>query len=320
MKELVISMVPFCVKKNHEFGRFAVATKEIQSGEIVLSESPFVVGPKSGSLCVCLECFRRIDATANGTRCKNCFWPLCVDHFERSCENHKRECDIFKAAKCKFFNLSDPDAICLQLDCITPLRVLLERQSNFARWASEVDIMEHHREKRFGTPSWNMDSHNIVGYLLGPCKMRAFKIDEELIQKVIGILEVNAFEAKTVRGDSIRCLYTKLAIPSHSCTPNITHSIHPSRNYEMQARATMSIVEGTQLYSCYTYTLNGTMDRQKHLMEGKFFQCHCERCLDPSELGTNFSSLKCTKCNTGSVKTSDPLSNLLNILNKFNEY
>lgn len=75
-------------------------------------------------------------------------------------------------------------------------------------------------------------------------------------------------------------------------------------------RPTKPIAKGSQLYATYAYTLSGTAERQKHLLEGKFFKCLCERCCDPTELGTNFSTLKCQQCHSGDVLTSDPLSNL----------
>lgn len=45
----------------------------------------------------------------------------------------------------------------------------------------------------------------------------------------------------------------------------------------------------------------GTLARQEHLKEGKYFNCTCKRCLDPTELGTHMSSLICVKCKTGMV-------------------
>ncbi len=75
----------------------------------------------------------------------------------------------------------------------------------------------------------------------------------------------------------------------------------------MHVRATSFIAENSQLFSCYTYTLNSTIDRQQHLMEGKYFKCRCERCLDPSEMETNFSALKCPECLFGDVNSLDPL-------------
>lgn len=34
-------------------------------------------------------------------------------------------------------------------------------------------------------------------------------------------------------------------------------------------------------------------------MKGKYFRCECARCIDPTELGTHLSSLKCQSCQIG---------------------
>lgn len=82
-------------------------------------------------------------------------------------------------------------------------------------------------------------------------------------------------------------------------------------NFRFEGRATMLIKKDSPLNACYTFTLSGSLERQQHLQQGKFFQCRCERCLDPTELGTNFSTLKCQNCHSGDVISSDPLSNLI---------
>jgi hypothetical protein len=82
--------------------------------------------------------------------------------------------------------------------------------------------------------------------------------------------------------------------------------------HSFQLRASTAIKKGEILYATYTYTLNGTADRQQHLLEGKYFQCNCERCLDPTEYGTHFSSLKCQKCLLGLIVASDPLGKQFN--------
>lgn len=74
------------------------------------------------------------------------------------------------------------------------------------------------------------------------------------------------------------------------------------------ARATVAIPRGSTLFATYTYSLCGTVFRQQHLINGKFFQCLCKRCRDPSELGTYFSALKCRKCQSGNVLPLDALS------------
>lgn len=81
--------------------------------------------------------------------------------------------------------------------------------------------------------------------------------------------------------------------------------------FRLEGRATVLIKKDSPLNACYTFTLNGTLDRQQHLQQGKFFQCRCKRCMDPTELGTNFSSLKCQSCHSGNVISSNPLSNLI---------
>lgn len=61
--------------------------------------------------------------------------------------------------------------------------------------------MEDHENERRDTPQWNVDNINIAGYLLTHCKLKEkIDVDEDLIQKAIGILEINAFEAKTASG------------------------------------------------------------------------------------------------------------------------
>lgn len=44
-------------------------------------------------------------------------------------------------------------------------------------------------------------------------------------------------------------------------------------------------------------------------MEGKYFHCKCQRCLDPTELGTNLSSIKCTKCEDGMLVCMESSNN-----------
>lgn len=225
-------------------------------------------------------------------------------------KHHKHECEVFESAKCKFQNISDPKAICIQLDCITPLRMILRKETDPDRWNNEVSVMEDHENERKDSPHWKVDQINVVGYLLGPCKLKdKVKVDENLIQKVIGILEVNAFEAKTVDGSFIRCLYPKLAILAHSCKPNTAHSSYPSKDFLLQARTTVPVKTGEMIYSCYTYTMNGTVKRQEHLKVGKFFDCRCERCLSSTELETHVSSLVCQKCLEGFVIMKNPPSN-----------
>lgn len=103
-------------------------------------------------------------------------------------------------------------------------RVLLAKERNPKRWEEEINLMESHDDIRKQKPIWDFNQHNIVEYLRGPCKLDRFS--EDLIHKVCGILEINAFEARTPsRYSAIRCLFPKLAILSHNCISNIHHAI-----------------------------------------------------------------------------------------------
>lgn len=72
-------------------------------------------------------------------------------------------------------------------------------------------------------------------------------------------------------------------------------------------RTTVNVKEGEELFTTYTHILNSTAIRQKRLKQGKFFSCKCERCADPTELGTHFSSLLCKKCDDGIIVSTNPL-------------
>jgi hypothetical protein len=43
----------------------------------------------------------------------------------------------------------------------------------------------------------------------------------------------------------------------------------------------------------YTHALWGTQARREHLTATKYFTCRCERCSDPTELGTYISGIRC---------------------------
>jgi len=112
------------VKENEILGRYAITDENVGAGEILFEEYPFVVGPKSNSKIICLVCCRPLGTTSNETgslRCPKCKWPLrdkCIND-----QIHELECEIFVKNSVLFYNLNGTEnEVCLQLDCITPLR------------------------------------------------------------------------------------------------------------------------------------------------------------------------------------------------------
>ncbi|KAH8289973.1 hypothetical protein KR018_012433 [Drosophila ironensis] len=294
------------VQRSPICGRYLVAKGPTEAHGLLIEELPFAVGPKCNGPVVCLGCYQNeadwetnpeIEGEEN---CPECGWPLCAE-CSRDAENHhiRLECRLLKDSRARFFPLPRGSSHCPQLDCILPLRVLLAKEANPERWDSQVAPMEHHEEERKKDADvWHADRVNIAQYLRGPCKL-ASRFSEELIMQVVGILEVNAFEARSTKGYPLRCLYPYTGILAHNCVPNTARSIYPSDGYKIRLRAMVDLKEGQPLHHSYTYTLDGTAQRQRHLRQGKYFTCQCERCQDPTELGTHFSSLKCGQCTEG---------------------
>ncbi|KAL1398667.1 hypothetical protein pipiens_008785 [Culex pipiens pipiens] len=287
-----------------EMGRYGVASRDLRAGEIAYEDTPFAIGPSVGSAPLCLECACPVDGCAGGARCPRCGWPLCEEcgaEIEASVY-HKAECELFAKHGVKFQNVEDSSEACVQLDCITPLRVLLAKEANPDRWNAEIVMMEDHRAERDGNAFWKADQSNVVAFLRDSCGLKD-RCSEELIQKAIGILDVNAFEAHTC---SLRGLYPKMGIMAHSCVTNVAHTVHPSKGYRLIARAAVEIEEGAMLCTTYTHLLAGIRTRQAELQRTKYFTCQCKRCLDPTELGIHFSSMKCQKCDNGLVESTKP--------------
>lgn len=300
---------PYKIFQNDQVGRYMVANKELQMGEEIVTEMPFVVGPKAFTYPLCLSCYTPWPSTPEDKRlCSKCGWPVCSTECENLPQHKDYECQVFSEAKEKFnvtTALEEPNGNGIpQLECITPLRLLLESERSSERWNKEVKNMEAHNKIRSKREHWKSDHVNVVEYLRKQLKLDRFS--EELIQTVCGILEINTFEIRTLNGYSARALYPVVALMNHSCVSNTCHSISPT-DYRIRLRSTVKVSPGGELYGSYTHSLLPTMLRREHLLEGKHFACACPRCSDPTELGTHMSSLKCNKCDNGIVLPLDSL-------------
>lgn len=72
-------------------------------------------------------------------------------------------------------------------------------------------------------------------------------------------------------------------------------------------RASHKIFEGELICHAYVDLMLGTPQRRRLLRNLFYFDCTCERCVDPTELGTYFSALKCTQCKSGYLLPENPL-------------
>lgn len=69
-----------------------------------------------------------------------------------------------------------------------------------------------------------------------------------------------------------------------------------------------SFIEVQELLThAYVDLMIGTPERRRILREQFYFDCCCQRCSDPTELGTYFSALKCQQCDKGYLIMDNPL-------------
>lgn len=108
-----------------------IAKRDIKAGEIILRESPCVMGPKIMSQAICLGCHKIIDPLQGDFyKCTKCNWPMCGKDCESS-PSHVDECQLMheKKFKCSIKNTGKAKveaSYCV----IVPLRVILLKKTN----------------------------------------------------------------------------------------------------------------------------------------------------------------------------------------------
>ncbi|KAF2350507.1 SET domain [Trinorchestia longiramus] len=280
------------------YGRCMVAKVDIAEGELLYEDHPTVHGPKQNSDLLCLGCYSRLFQDTLH-RCSKCTWPLCSP----ACELkglHPLECAAFVKTNFKF-NFSDFSEEDPVFESILPLRCLMLRETDPKKW-NTLRAMEPHDDLRRGSELWKTEQI-VCDFLREKLKL---KVDDALCHSVSGVLDVNCHEVQAGSANicNVRGMYPLSAMMSHDCFSNTHHTF--TDELTMHTIASQPIKKGDQITGTYTHLLSGTTERRKHLRYGKFFDCVCSRCSDPTELGTFFSALKCTRCG-GTVLCKDPL-------------
>ena len=124
------------------------------------------------------------------------------------------------------------------------------------------------------------------------CSLLPGLTSEEEVIAILCILDTNTFQVLAPgSARSLAGLYLRVSLLNHSCVPNC-RLIFRSDN-SLQVRASLEIRRGQQVNISYTPPFFSVIARNNILNRGKQFLCSCPRCQDPSELGTNLSSVRC---------------------------
>lgn len=270
-------------------------------GDVIVEERPLVMGPKLVNSPICLGCYANVDGRI---QCEKCGWPTCGrPECVADDSHHAAECHLISTNGRRIVGSIPVQAY----QSVMVLRCLAMRDSSPARWEELLQLESHVSERRQNGME-DLDRATVVRFIH---QTLGLSVPEDLILQLCGILQINSFEMPPMTQDALhglQAVYSICSLLEHDCVPNAVKSFKPTG--EVVVRATIPIPRGEKIAICYTETLWGTLNRQRHLSQTKFFQCKCERCKDPTELETYVSGIYCPKCTespAGVLLPEDPL-------------
>jgi len=295
-----LAKLPYRIERNDVLGRFLIATKPIEEGQLIFDESPMVIGPKQLTKPVCLGCYKEITGTTPFVKCVRCNWPVC----SQKCADtpcHDPECRATRAAGSRI-KVEHFDQINMMYACITVLRALALQDGPKKIW-EDYTKFDSHLQERIKTPIYNkVNKEKVVFFILHYLNIKRYS-DLEILE-ACGKLDTNSFEIKQ-NGLNLRAMYRLGSIMSHDCCPNTRHTFGPDNS--IYVYSTRKINVGDVISATYTKGLYSTMERLEHLKTSKCFWCSCSRCADPTENGSYLSAIKCSQCSSGYLLPKDPL-------------
>ncbi|XP_035716177.1 SET domain-containing protein SmydA-8-like [Folsomia candida] len=275
---------PWVISEHKLFGRYLTASRPITGGELILKENAIFSGPGGfGELKLCLICYGLID----DEYCAKCGWPVHAKCEKSSSVHAENECPIFQRNRillsCREDNIYEKMLV---------LRGCLIKLRDPFKWSLLVQL-ESHKDARFENAGALISRKN-CDFILKRCALSP-QLTEAEVDHILGVIIVNAYvtedNVSTSPDFQVGCfVFSKGSMPAHSCLPNCKWTIIQG---VLNLRALTDIPKGESLTHCYSYGGCGTLERQKHLLTSKFFLCGCPRCLDPTEMGSYFSAIKC---------------------------
>ena len=227
-------------------------------------------------------------------KCPKCELPVCSQRCSES-PNHAVECALVAKAKAAGHEFS------IGVPAVTPLRLCAlktTRPKDFETALSMEANLQVLRER----PLWAHLQKHVVEPIMA---MNMEGILKEEVEHMMGALLTNAFEV--VVADSLLFgLFFEPALMNHHCVGNTRLML--DNKHTMTVVAAVPVKKNAQVKFNYGRALDPTSTRRSMLLENKFFLCNCERCLDPTELGSHTSSLRCAPPCDGAVLPKEPVA------------
>lgn len=213
------------------------------------------------------------------------------------------ECEIFAAKRLYPVGLKEVLHPTIY-EAIHILRSFLLKTKDPVKWALLIDLKFNESQKDF-------ESFIMIQYFIQFfCLINVSTTELKKLQKILITNGVDFRMSRIENGTPIigitTCMGAILKYASrltHSCIPNTksTGKMVEKQGIRQQIPvkyASVDIKAGemlTEIYGSEKTFFEGIVERRKSLFEQYHFWCKCERCRDPTELGTYTSAIKCKK-------------------------
>nr|CAD7396237.1 unnamed protein product [Timema poppensis] len=189
--------------------------------------------------------------------------------------------------------------------CLTVLRCLYQREHNPQCW-DKIMGLEPHSEKRIRCGKYEEDRVHVATFIRQFFQLED-EFSEEDILKICGVVQINSYFIP-LTDPQHAAVYGTASFIEHNCRPNCSKTF--TETNELMIRVAIPVEKGDHLSISYTEQTWGTARRRHHLSQ-ELLLCCCERCKDPTELGTLYSAIRCRSGNCeGYLVPDNPLVNL----------
>ena len=280
--------LPFTIVTREGVGNCVVASRDIKSGQTILTEQPAVWGPNLKSGPKCCNCLARW----RGFTCPHCHFPVCNEDCAGG-QHHSIECGLLANLDIDItFTLGEAANPAMSL--VNVVRFLRLRATN-PDAASRVEVLMDHATDILACPDLrNMWEVTAVQPLTQGLPSSPYS--EGDVMRAVGVLQTNTVSLAVPgqRHGLYTALYPTFSFLSHSCLCNAKFNILRDRTLHLVAQT--DIKAGQEITIQYMTPMLGNVQRQQKIRKNWYFDCSCARCSDPSELGTNLSGVVCEVC------------------------
>jgi len=266
-------------------GRYLVATRDIKPGQLIITDKPCVVGPPAKTVPVCLECLAPL--TPSSPPCPRCSLPLCGP-LCFSGPHHLQECSLLSSSH-HSISIKDFSSPHILYSAIVPLRMWLLKTNNNTEWQKVNFLQEGDSDELGKSKMWN----DVADYIRNVMNIKDFSTKEVLRLTGIKATNANSLEPTGVSGTGLYPLYPLM---NSYCYCNTMYTIDKVTKV-MEVRAQRLIHAGEEITTRYVIPMMGQPARSNYIWNNWGFICSCERCSDPTELGTMYGGVRC--CDEG---------------------